>query len=489
MPGVFYRSLAAELAPPLVIIFQQSFLSGRMPDQWRSALVVPVFKKGRRDVASNYRPISLTCVACKLFERILCKAMYEHLSYEKLLSNSQHGFRCKRSTTSALLHSCYVYMSHLDNRSDVDCIMFDFSKAFDTVNHQLLLVKIKAYGFGKYTCSWIADFLSNRSQCVRIGNAVARSVIVPSGVIQGSVLGPLLFIIYINDLPDVIVSSASYLYADDFKLVHGIKCNVDRSNLQANINAVFNWSNLWLMSINLSKLAYLHLGNRFCHHTYFCDSAVITRHSEVKDLGVHVSEQSNFRVHYNDICRKAYAISAQIFRSFECRDTAFLVSLFNMYVRPILEFSCQVWSPHLKCDVAQIERVQRSYTRRIPGLSDLNYAERLRACNILSLEHRRLYLDLVLLYNIVHGHSDLTLHSIGLTPVCNTKLRNYGYHIYTSFIPSSSLSLYCFSHRTSKLWNNLPRSFYSLSLNAFKCNILKLDLPSLARGTKSPYGV
>jgi hypothetical protein len=98
----------------------------------------------------------------------------EHLSYEKLLSNSQHGFRCKRSTTSALLHSCYVYMSHLDNRSDVDCIMFDFSKAFDTVNHQLLLVEIKAYGFGKYTCSWIADFLSNRSQCVRIGNAVAR---------------------------------------------------------------------------------------------------------------------------------------------------------------------------------------------------------------------------------------------------------------------------------------------------------------------------
>jgi hypothetical protein len=116
------------------------------------------------------------------------------------------------------------------------------------------------------------------------------------------------------------------------------------------------------MSINLSKLVYLHLGNRFCHHTYLCDSAEITRHSEVKDLGVHVSEQGNFRVHYNDICRKAYAISAQIFRSFECRETAFLVSLFNMYVRPILEFSCQVWSPHLKCDVAQIERVQRSYT-------------------------------------------------------------------------------------------------------------------------------
>jgi hypothetical protein len=173
LPGVFFRSLAVDLAPALVIIFQQSFFAGRMPDPWRLARVVPVFKRGVREVAANYRPVSLTCVACKLFERVLSNVMYKHLNRENLLNSSQHGFRSKCSTTSALLHSNFKYVSYLDKRADVDVILFDFSKAFDVVNHHLLLLKLKAYGFGKHTCAWITDFLTDRQQYVCIGPSVS----------------------------------------------------------------------------------------------------------------------------------------------------------------------------------------------------------------------------------------------------------------------------------------------------------------------------
>jgi hypothetical protein len=213
LPGVFYRSLAVDLARAFVIIFQQSFFAGRMPDPWQLARVVPVFKRGVKEVAANYRPVSLTCVARKLFERVQSNAMYKHLNCENLLNSSQHGFRSKCSTTSALLHSNFKYVSYLDKRADVDVILFDFSKAIDVVNHHLLLLKLKAYGFGKFTCAWITDFLTDTQQYVCIGPSVSLPVSVPSGVIQASVSGPLLFIIYVNDLLDVVMSSDTFLYA------------------------------------------------------------------------------------------------------------------------------------------------------------------------------------------------------------------------------------------------------------------------------------
>jgi hypothetical protein len=412
--------------------------------------------------------------------------MYKHLDRENLLSRSQHGFRSKCSTTSALLHSNFKYVSYLDNRADVDEILFDFSKAFDVVNHRLLLLKVKAYGFGKFTCSWITDFLTGRQQYVGIGPAVSRLVSVHSGVIQGSVLGPLLFLIYVNDLPDVVRSSDAFLYADDLKICKAITSNDDRLNVQADIDAVSLWANRWLLPLNLGKLLYVHFGSRFERYTYLCNSSQISCQSEVNDLGVLISERCNYRGHYNAICRKAYALIAQIFRSFESRDCAFLMSMFNLYIRPIIEYASPVWSPHLKMDVNQIERIQRAYTKRIPVLSNLSYAERLLAINTVSLEHRRLYLDLVLLYKIVHGLSSLTMRDIGLCPVHVCKLRVHGYNINSSFTPASSLSLYCFSYRTCKLWNALPKSLFSLSLNGFKRKMLKLDLPALARGTMSP---
>jgi hypothetical protein len=189
----------------------------------------------------------------------------------------------------------------------------------------------------------------------------------------------------------------------------------------------------------------------------------------------------SFRPHISILCRKANIICSQIFRSFESREPNFLIALFNTYVRPILEYSSSVWAPCVKIDVANVERVQRLFTKRVLRGFDMSYQERLLHLGLKTLEHRRLYLDLVLLYKIIHGMSFLTMKDIGLfSPSCSHRLRSNGFLLHTCNIACSSLSMHSFTYRVCKLWNALPRTAYSLSLVSFKLFVNKLDLISLA---------
>jgi hypothetical protein len=287
IPPIVLNKCADAISAPLAVVFRDSLEAGVVPEDWLDAFVVPIYKKkGKTSSPANYRPVSLTAACCKVMEHIVKQKMLDHLRSNNLLTKRQHGFLSKKSTLTNTMSALKTWYSALDEGKVVHSVFLDFAKAFDTVSHEKLLHKLQAYGIHGPMIIWIKAFLSGRSQRVRVDGILSDPKPVFSGVPQGSVLGPLLFLLFINDMPDAINCDSLY-YADDAKL-YSI-CNKDVITdplLAASLENVHNWSKIWQLTLSIPKCKIFCFGQPRSPPQYRIGAENLESESEISDLGV-----------------------------------------------------------------------------------------------------------------------------------------------------------------------------------------------------------
>ena len=472
LPPRLYKELATELSVPLAKIFNMSLKEGRIPSAWKIAHVVPIYKKGKKSQPGNYRPVSLTNVACKVMESLIREQMLEHLQVNKLFSQHQHGFVSGRSCSTNLLASLEYWTALLEENCHVDSIYLDFAKAFDTVPHERLLIKLRSYGITGNVHQWIQSFLENRKQCVVLEGVKSGWEKVLSGIPQGSVLGPVLFICYVNDLPDY-VKSKVFLFADDTKLCNKVP---DPDNtLQKDLDSLQVWSDKWQLRFNATKCKVMHLGNQQDPVTYYMQSSETAVELEEisieKDLGVNVDRDLNFTEHVHAQTVKANRLLCLIRRSFTYLDEESLPLLYMSIVRPHLEYGNVAWCPKFKKETDMLEGVQRRATRMIPSLKGKTYEERLQILKLPSLYYRRARGDMIECYKYLTGIYQVDNSFLELD---KSATRGHMYKL-KKLAAQKSCRAKFFSRRVTNAWNRLPDHVVQApTLNSFKNRLDKV---------------
>ena len=470
------KELADILAQPVADLFNESMDSGVVPASWRTANVTPIFKKGDKRNPGNYRPVSLTSTLGKLMEKIVRDEVNKHMTSNKLYSPHQHGFKKGKSCGTQLLEVSEDWTSLLDDDNSIDCIYLDYKKAFDSVPHQRLMTKVYAYGIRGKLWNWIKAYLHDRSQQVVINGFSSKPSKVSSGIPQGSVLGPELFLIFINDLPEIVKSPNGVvkLFADDTKLYSVVNDKRDQVSLQEDLQKINEWADLWQLPFNQDKCKVVHYGRKNPGYTYQLsdDGSIISSSSTEKDLGVTFDNQLKFTPHVDRVAATSNRKMGIIKRTFSSLDPRSLVQLYKAIVRPSLEYCSQVWHPCLKKDQQKLEKVQRRATKCLTGLKDCCYSDRLASLKLPSLSYRRHRADLIQTFKIVKGLEDINPDTF-FKFSSHGKTRGHRYKI-TKQRAKTNRRLSSFSQRMITEWNNLPDYVVnSSSLNSFKANLEK----------------
>ena len=474
----FLRDYADLIAPPLTHLFNKSMQEGAVPEDWKRANVTPIFKKGVKGEPGNYRPVSLTSVPCRVMEAYIKDEIVRHLKQNKLINESQHGFMSNKSCTTNLLEFFEKVTAEVDSGNVMDIVYLDFSKAFDKVPHRRLIEKISAHSVQGSVLNWIREWLSGRTQRTVLNGETSEWQAVHSGVPQGSVLGPLAFVIFINDL-DHASRDISILnkFADDTKCGQTICSDSDIETLQTCLNRLTSWAETWGMAFNVKKCKVLHVGRKNPQAVYTMNGMNLEPSVEEKDIGVKVCSSLKPSTQCREAAQRANAVLTQISRSFHYRDRKTFIKLYKQYVRPHLEFAVPAWSPWLAGDKEVLERVQERAVRMVSGLKGPTYREKLRELDMPSLETRRLHYDLTQAYKIVQGKDDVNpatwFELVGTAPTRATRQSQDPNNIKKKN-PNTDLRKNFFSNRIVDQWNKLPSEVKKAkSVTVFKSYVEK----------------
>ena len=460
------------LAKPLAELFRLSIDSGCIPQDFRDAIVTPIFKKGSKSKVENYRPVSLTSIVGKMLESIIKEQIVNFVDSNNLIRDSQHGFTSGRSCLTNLLDFFETVTREIDLGNNVDLIYLDFAKAFDKVPHLRLVAKLKAHGISGRLLQWITNWLCDRRQRVNIEGEYFIWSRVSSGVPQGSVLGPILFFFYINDIDAEIISKLSK-FADDTKTGKVVNSTRDADELRADLRKLEEWSSKWLMPFNTEKCKVLHLGKNNACHEYSLNGMVMNTVEKEKDLGIIIDKSLKFSEHCNSVASSANSIVGMIKRSITCRSKHIIVKLYKALVRPKLEYCVQAWRPFLKRDIEILERVQARATRLISECKNQSYSDRLKTAGLPLLEERRDRGDLIEVFKILKGFTKVDYRKwFKLSPERRTT--GHRYKLIKTGCKKDTRK-YFFSQRVINQWNQLPEDVVeATSVNMFKNRLDKL---------------
>lgn len=433
VPSYILKHCSDVLCIPLAFIFNKSLQLSYFPIIWKESFIMPLFKSGLKTVVSNYRGIAKLSAIPKLFEKIIYDTLSHHAS--SILSPTQHGFRKSCSTTTNLLELTTMINEGFINSMQTDVVYNDFSKAFDKVNHDLLLLKLDRMGFSISLLKWLGSYLKGRKQSVKFRNSYSKNINVISGVPQGSHLGPLLFTLFINDLPSIIKHSKTLMYADDVKIVLSFKNSDQQKLLQNDINHLTTWCDDNLMELNIKKCKYmiftrsLEINGRYTMNNTYLELVDI-----FNDLGVILDRKLDFKKHISLTVNKATGVLGFIKRwAKEFSDPYTTKQLFTTLVRPILEYGSVVWDPQYQIHSNKIESVQVQFLlfclRGLgwnPSIQLPSYEKRLALIKLPTLKSRRHMLNATFLLKLLNGSlkSELLLSKININ-VPIRSLRHY----------------------------------------------------------------
>ena len=371
VPTKFFKMVIVYLAKPLSVIVNNSFVCGVFPNCLKKAIVIPVYKSGSESEVSNFRPISLLPLLSKIFEKCVASRLTGYLCKNNILNSQQFGFQKGRSTSDGILNFVEKVYSELNDRKSVFGVSIDFRKAFDTVCHDVLLRKLERYGVRGCVLSWFRSYLHGRTQSVRIGSMLSAPRVVSCGVPQGSVLGPTLFILYVNDIVNVSNDAHFTLFADDTTLAFSDRdytSLIERTNL--NLSRLYDWTVNNRLSLNTNKTSAMLISNLVSANESALSLAIngvsIDFENSIKFLGVSLDDRLNFSYHIQNMCNKISKTCGILYRASDCIPQNILINLYYSLVYPHLLYGILIWGDaadsHMSCIILIQKRLIRILT-------------------------------------------------------------------------------------------------------------------------------
>jgi len=422
LPAFLVSDCAHILAKPLSYLFNKSLQLQTFPERWKITNICPIFKSGDKSDISNYRPISIISNFSKILEKCIINRLL--LQILPKISIHQHGFVKNRSTTTNLVCITQYISDAMDKGGQVDVLYTDLAKAFDRVDTGILLQKVKAFGFSFQLVNFFKSYLTSRSCFVTYNGFSSLPFIPSSGVPQGSILGPMLFLVFINDLADSL-DCLKLLFADDLKMFASINTKTDCQRLQGQLQVLEEWCSRNKLEINVSKCRVVSFTKRKkpVHFNYILNNCIIQKTDNFTDLGVIFDCKLRFNLHIESKIKAASKMLGFIIRSSrDMNNTDSIMLLYTSYVRSILEYASTIWSPYYECYTKSLESVQRKFLKFLFWKKHKKYPPRgyphnelCSEFNVPTLELRRKFSDIKFLNKLLNNVINLDRFYINIT--------------------------------------------------------------------------